>query len=60
MMRGTVGGMVKGAAAGMAVGAVAGVVGVSMLAKNKQFKKSAHHAMRTVGGLINSIQYLMK
>ena len=53
-------GMVKGVVTGMAVGAVAGMVGGTMMRNNKNIKKKAGKALKTIKGVISSVQYMMK
>ena len=53
-------GMVKGVVTGMAVGAVAGIVGGTMMRNNKNIKKKAGKALKTINGVISSVQYMMK
>ena len=52
--------MVKGVVTGMAVGAVAGMVGGTMMRNNKNIKKKAGKALKSLGGVISSVQYMMK
>jgi len=56
------GSLMKGIGIGMAVGGITGLVGSSLMSKpaKRQTKRNVTKAMRTVGEMIDSIQYMLK
>ncbi len=52
--------MVKGVALGMAVGAAVGVAGKNMIDHNPKLKKKANKAMRTMGSMLDTAQYMLR
>lgn len=59
-MDNTVMNMVKGASLGMIAGIAVGVAGKNMVEKNPKMKKKADKAMRTMGSIIDTAQYMLK
>jgi len=52
---------VKGMGAGMAVGVMASIAGTMVYNNNKKsFKKTANKAIKTMGTLVDNMQYIMK
>lgn len=54
--------LAKGIGIGMAVGGMAGLVGSSLMSRpaKRQTKKNITKAMRTIGDMMDSIQYMLK
>jgi gas vesicle protein len=60
MNRGT-NGFVKGIGTGMAVGMAAGVAGAMMYSGNKKMiKKKAAKAVKTISGIVDDVQSMMR
>jgi hypothetical protein len=53
-------GVVKGVAGGMVAGAVVGIAGKTMLDKKPKVKKKANKAIKTMGELLDTAQYMFK
>ena len=52
--------MVKGVDLGMAVGAAVGVAGKNMIDHNPKLKKKANKAMKTMGSMLDTAQYMLR
>lgn len=52
--------MVKGAVLGVAAGMAVGIAGKNMIDNNPKLKKKANKAMRTVGSIVDTAQYMFK
>ena len=55
--------IVKGVATGAVVGAAVGMIGAQMISSNRHgggLKKGAAKALRTMGNVIDSIEYFIK
>lgn len=50
----------KGIAGGMLAGAALGMAGKAMIDKHPKTRKKAHRAMRTIGQVIDTAQYMFK
>ena len=52
--------VVKGVAGGMLAGMAVGYAGKKMMDKKPKMKKKATKAMKTMGNIINTAQYMLK
>lgn len=53
-------GFLRGMGAGIVTGAVVGAIGSQKINKNRRLKRRANKAMRTVGQMMNNVQYMFK
>lgn len=53
-------GFVKGMGAGVLAGVAIAAVGTKMMQNDRGFKRRANRTMRSVGELLDSVQYLFK
>jgi hypothetical protein len=53
-------GFIKGMGAGIIAGAVVSAVGAQKMKKDRRFKKRADKAMKTVGQVVDNVQYMFK
>ena len=60
MAKNNIMGVVKGVAGGMVAGAVVGIAGKTMLDKKPKVKKKANKAIKTMGELLDTAQYMFK
>lgn len=53
-------GFVKGIGAGMIAGAVVGAIGAKKMKNDRRFKKRADKALKTVGQVVDNVEYMFK
>ena len=53
-------GFIKGIGAGLIAGAVVSAVGANKMKSNRRFKKRAGKALRTMGQVVDNVQYMFK
>lgn len=53
-------GFVKGMGAGIIAGAVVSAIGAQKMKKDRRFKKRADKALKTVGKVVDNVQYMFK
>lgn len=53
-------GFVKGIGAGIIAGAVVGAIGAQRMKNDRRFKKRADKALRTVGQVVDNVEYMFK
>jgi hypothetical protein len=53
-------GFIKGVGAGLVAGAVVGAVSSQKMKKDRRFKRRAGKAMKSVGQVVDNVQYMFK